>query len=273
MCTLLTVLVRPVYGPAVADHARELHAPVRAIRPVTENAARAISEYVAPLAEGARIPSERELAAALGLSRPAVREALVKLEMSGEVYAVPQRGRYRSGRPGLSAGGGAGSVDAWLVAQKTRLRDLDEVREVLEARAVQHLTSSQARQAAGEARQILAEARDLVARGRYEQLGALDSRFHKVLCGFTSNRTLRDLIHELIDATEDLATSAYALPGVAEHSLGQHADIVEALADGEVHAAALLVAAHAYSGGRYTVRVAEQASRASGGSPTGTDQP
>jgi GntR family transcriptional regulator, transcriptional repressor for pyruvate dehydrogenase complex len=36
-------------------------------------------------AEGARLPSERELAAQLGVSRPSVREALIALEVAGKV--------------------------------------------------------------------------------------------------------------------------------------------------------------------------------------------
>jgi len=36
-------------------------------------------------AEGARLPSERELAAQLGVSRPSVREALIALELAGKV--------------------------------------------------------------------------------------------------------------------------------------------------------------------------------------------
>lgn len=46
-----------------------------------------ISELIASgeLAEGSRLPSERELAAQLGVSRPSVREAIIALEIAGKV--------------------------------------------------------------------------------------------------------------------------------------------------------------------------------------------
>jgi len=49
-------------------------------------------------AEGARLPSERELAAQLGVSRPSVREALIALEVAGKVDVRVGAGIFVSAR-------------------------------------------------------------------------------------------------------------------------------------------------------------------------------
>jgi len=49
-------------------------------------------------AEGARLPSERDLAAQLGVSRPSVREALIALEIQGKVEVRVGAGIYVAAR-------------------------------------------------------------------------------------------------------------------------------------------------------------------------------
>ncbi|HZU83650.1 MAG TPA: FadR/GntR family transcriptional regulator [Polyangiaceae bacterium] len=59
-----------------------------------------LSELIAAgeFAEGARLPSERDLAAQLGVSRPSVREALIALEIEGKVEVRVGAGIYVSAR-------------------------------------------------------------------------------------------------------------------------------------------------------------------------------
>src|ERR1700759_3948390 len=49
-------------------------------------------------AEGSRLPSERDLAAQLGVSRPSVREALIALEVAGKVEVRVGAGIFVSAR-------------------------------------------------------------------------------------------------------------------------------------------------------------------------------
>ncbi|MGA2451179.1 MAG: FadR/GntR family transcriptional regulator [Polyangiaceae bacterium] len=77
--------------------------PIRAVenRRLYRQIADQLSSLIASheFAEGARLPSERDLAVQLGVSRPSVREALIALEIEGKVevrvgagiYVVPQR--------------------------------------------------------------------------------------------------------------------------------------------------------------------------------------
>ena len=71
------------------DSPRELFRPIRADRVADKVAAQlklAISSGAIKVGE--RLPSERELAEQMGVSRPSVREALQKLEILGMVQAI-----------------------------------------------------------------------------------------------------------------------------------------------------------------------------------------
>ena len=63
--------------------------PIRAVE--TNRLYRQIAEQLSRLiasgefSEGSRLPSERDLAVQLGVSRPSVREALIALEVAGKV--------------------------------------------------------------------------------------------------------------------------------------------------------------------------------------------
>ncbi len=58
---------------------------------------------------GWRLPSQRELALRLGISRPTIREALIALEMRGEVETLPGKGVYVAS----PAPDGADGPDGW----------------------------------------------------------------------------------------------------------------------------------------------------------------
>lgn len=223
-------------------------------RPLSETAARTIAEHLAPLPEGARVPSERDLSAQLGISRTAIREALVVLEMAGEIYTVPGKGRFTTGSRERAFGG----QGDWLSREAGQLKDLDEIRELLESRAVQRMSPSQARQAAIELQSILDQMQAVVDKGNYDKAAALDGSFHRVLVSFCSNRTLRDLALHFIEVTDEAVHDVYEAPGSAEHSLAQHRDIQGALAEGDVRVASLLVAAHQSSASRYAIRTADK---------------
>lgn len=85
----------------------------------------------APLAEGSRLPPERTLAAAIGLSRGALRRALAALEAEGRLWRHVGRGTFLGPRPaeperGVSAlaarVGPAGVLQARLVLEPALAR-------------------------------------------------------------------------------------------------------------------------------------------------------
>jgi GntR family transcriptional regulator, uxu operon transcriptional repressor len=77
---------------------KELEMPIQAVE--NHRLYRQIADQLSAListgefAEGARLPSERDLAAQLGVSRPSVREALIALEIEGKVEVRVGAGIY-----------------------------------------------------------------------------------------------------------------------------------------------------------------------------------
>lgn len=170
-----------------------------------EGAVEQIAERIrlGELAEGDRLPSERELAAAMQISRPTLREAVRVLADAG-VLSV------RTG----SAGGIfviSGYVPLELVRSKSELR-MDEVAGVLEARRlieprVAQLAAVHAReedfarmQATIDAQKALLAKGDVLAdEDRFLQL---DMQFHLRIARATGNTTIVPLMRMLLRRLE-----------------------------------------------------------------------
>lgn len=117
----------------------------RLYRQIADQIARLITS--GELARGARLPSERDLAVQLGVSRPSVREALIALEVAGKVDVRVGSGIYvATGRPALvlsPASEGEGPFEhlrarhliegeiAKLAAREARAEDLKAIRDAL----------------------------------------------------------------------------------------------------------------------------------------------
>lgn len=102
---------------------------------VTDRAAREIRRIIDErhAAPGDRIPGQRALAETLGVSRPAVREALARLETLGLVEVRPGAGVF------LKAPRGDSAVDfgtAWHFAETSSPQDIYQLRFAIEGFAV-----------------------------------------------------------------------------------------------------------------------------------------
>jgi GntR family transcriptional repressor for pyruvate dehydrogenase complex len=183
-----------------------------------EGAVEQIAERIrlGELGEGDRLPAERELAAAMQISRPTLREA-VRVLVDAGVLAV---------RPG-SAGGTfvvSGYVPLELLRSKSELR-LGEVAGVLEARRlveprVAQLAAVHAReddfarlQASIDAHKaLLAEGDVLANEDRFLQI---DTQFHLRIARATGNSTIVSLMRGLLRRLEiarDMAVHQPVIP-------------------------------------------------------------
>ena len=183
-----------------------------------EGAVEQIAERVrlGDLGEGDRLPSERELAAAMQISRPTLREAVRVLADAG-VLAV---------RPG-SAGGifvASGYVPIELLRSKSELR-LGEVAGVLEARRlieprVAQLAAVNAReedfarmQSTIDAHKALLAQGDVLA--HEDRFLQLDTQFHVRIARATGNTTIVSLMRTLLRRLEiarDMALQQAPIP-------------------------------------------------------------
>jgi DNA-binding FadR family transcriptional regulator len=191
------------------------------------------------LAPGERLPSERELARSLEVSRASVREAIAALQLQGVVETRPGAGTFVVAAPH------AGEVphDASPSA-------------VLEARA--QLEPAVARLAAQRAQpdpavENLLDAMEAVGDpfepGARATWSASDRLFHRQLAAMTGNPVLlafADHVATLMDQPlwHRLRDDSIAVPGRTRIHAAEHRMIYEAIVDGDAEAAAFYSAQH-----------------------------
>lgn len=172
--------------PAMPDHAEE---PKRLYRHVAGELRALIDRE--GYAAGSRLPPERQLALALKVSRPSVREALIALEVEGWIDVRMGSGIYVCGRGGEDHGADAGRQDPPGPLELLRARSL--VEGEVAALAAGMANRSQIAGLEEAVRQMEGEA----AGGAVPLQG--DRLFHLRLARITGNSTLVRVVAELFD--------------------------------------------------------------------------
>ena len=195
------------------------------------------------LGPGDRLPSERELAADLGVGRSSVREALRVLEVMGLIRTAtgsgPQSGAIVIATP---TGGMSALLRLQVAAQGFPLADVVKTRLVLEDAVATALAADVDRDTA-EAHRVLA-AMDAVALTPAEFL-ALDAQLHLALAEASGNVVIAAMMAGLRTAIESYVqagvTGIADWSAMAERLRAEHHAIVAAIdaGDGE-HARTLL---------------------------------
>jgi DNA-binding GntR family transcriptional regulator len=179
---------------------------------------------------GALQPSQRlveaELSETFGLSRTAVRTALVRLEQDGLVSHERHRGA------------------------KVRLVTEGEAVEILEARAA--LESLAVRSAAlnatkddvAELRGLLAQMKTLLRAGDLLRVSDVNARLHRRLLEISRNQTAIRLTSTLSSQLVRFQFRTILAPGRAPQSLSEHAAVVDAVAAHDPDAAEQAMRTH-----------------------------
>ena len=135
---------------------------------------------------GDKLPSERDLAEMLKVSRPTVREAMIALEVSGVIEVRTGSGIYVAGKAGkprhAPKDDGIGPFD------------LLEIRSIIEpeaaALAAERMTKPQVKA-------LRAIVEEMAAMGETPELEALDEQFHMALARGTENAAILSAIEWL----------------------------------------------------------------------------
>ncbi|MDX3189394.1 GntR family transcriptional regulator [Streptomyces sp. MN03-5084-2B] len=185
---------------------------------------------------GERLPSERELAERLGVSRVTLREAIRALSDAG--YVESRRGRYggtfvHDTLPAPPEPGG--KVDTVALEDALSLRYVLETgaAEMAAARSLspadrQHLTGT------------LAEA----AGADLDDYRRRDSRLHLAIAEVTASGSLTTAMADARTRVNQLLDRIPLLPPNLEHSNAQHEAIVDAILAGDAPAARRAMAEH-----------------------------
>jgi GntR family transcriptional repressor for pyruvate dehydrogenase complex len=187
---------------------------------------------------GRQLPSERDLAQSLGVSRPTVREALIALEVAGLVEVKVGVGAFVRQRPG---------VDAALPELSASPLEIMAVRLLLEpevaALASQQITPEGIARLAEALRQMRTEA----AAERWSSDS--DRLLHMTLAEACGNAVLRETLDSLWEQRNDEVDAQFHrhladIPDVRAHILDDHNAIFAAVIQGDAAAARQAMADH-----------------------------
>ena len=212
-----------------------------------------IRELVAKgeLTPGDRLPPERELATQLGVSRTVLREALATLAALGLVESRHGRGVFIVGgsiqataqRLSLALTPHGSDAQADSVA---RIRELFEIRRVLEGAAAEWAAQRATEEQIAEMREVLAKDRALRTAEPVDTtlISELDGQLHALLAASTANRMLVLLMAALLDELSLARGKSLLIPGRILRSLEQHEALLDAIAAHDSVAARIHMLAH-----------------------------
>ena len=186
------------------------------------------------LSIGEKLPSERELALQLGVSRPVVHEGLVELSVKGLITLKLRVGAIvndyrRSGSPGILNSlfnYNQGKLDLRILNSILSMRILFEVETA--RLAAQHRTEDH-----------LQEFRDLIVREEktgdtdIEALVEVDFEFHHLITLAADNQIYPLLMNSMKSIYTNLTRQFFKDPSVVPRVFGFHRKIVEALQAGD----------------------------------------
>jgi GntR family transcriptional repressor for pyruvate dehydrogenase complex len=200
------------------------------------------------LAPGARLPSERDLAEEIGVSRPILREALHGLAAMGYIDRRSKSGNYMctalpdSLRERLDAERGQHRGE-----QVLPFADVLELRKVLEVWAVERVASSSAARAVAAMRKHLQTMRrHTLGVESFEAYQEADLAFHGVLAEATGNMAYGHLFAFLTDLVRrSIALSRHVVStDFLRENLARHQAILDALEARDPAAAKSAMQAH-----------------------------
>ncbi|WP_152603739.1 FadR/GntR family transcriptional regulator [Amycolatopsis rifamycinica] len=210
--------------------------PVRSGRAVEETLDRLLQLVrLGIVGAGARLPSERELAERLSVSRVTLREALRELAAAG--YVESRRGRY----------GGTFVVETLPAPRRIERPGAAELEDVLCLRRILEPGAAElaaARRLSSAARQHLAATSAEAAAADPLDYRRRDSRLHLAIAEVTASGSLTTAVADVRMRIAGVLDENPVSRGRRDRSDAQHARIVEAILAGDPVAARAAMAEH-----------------------------
>lgn len=229
---------QPEVGPGLIDDV--LFRPVRGGNSYEETVSRLLQAVrLGVVRPGERLPSGRELAGRLGVSRVTLREAVGALQSAG--YLESRRGRYGGTfvRSTLPAAVPAARGSDGVVARE--LEDVLQLRLVLESGAAECAAGRSLTRAE---RERLAASAAECATAELADYRRFDSRLHLAVAEVAGSPSLTSAVADVRSRLNELLELIPLLPPNIEHSDRQHAQVVAAILGGDPDAARREMAEH-----------------------------
>lgn len=184
------------------------------------------------LKHGDRLPSERDLAEQFQVSRSSVREAIRSLELQGLVVSRRGSGTFINTE-------NLDSVLALVAASfntgEAMLRDIFEMRRILEPSLAALAAQKASLDEVGRMREILEEQQHQIDQG--ETGVEADTAFHFALAQATHNDALVKLVSAVEDILRRSRDRSLQEPGRPQRSLASHCQVLEMIEAGDAQGA------------------------------------
>jgi GntR family transcriptional repressor for pyruvate dehydrogenase complex len=192
------------------------------------------------LVAGDKLPPERQLAELLEVSRPSLREALHILQAQGLVQIKHGQGTFIQ-EPVV-----AQELRASVMTKTHGLNELFDAREVLEVPASKWAAEKASKEDIRLLRATLNQIETITAIEPidYDQLQALDAKFHLTIVGIAGNRFINQTLNVLQDVMRMSMETTLRLPGRSEISRNEHNQILIAIENGDGELASKLTFQH-----------------------------
>jgi DNA-binding FadR family transcriptional regulator len=188
---------------------------------------------------GERLPSERDLARQLGVSRPIVREAMIALEIQGFVEVRTGSGSFVTRAP--ADGGAAPGADVGPSAF-----DLIAARKLLEPEIARQAALARSAADLATLRETLDAMGEAAAAGL--DMAPSDRLFHSQVAAATGNSVLISTVEQFWDlAATPLFASLHGRSGLPANqmaALAEHGAILDALRAGDADASHAAMRSH-----------------------------
>ena len=187
---------------------------------------------------GDRLPPERELALTLGVSRPSLREALIALEIGGQVEIKMGSGVYVLD----DTAQGEGAIGSFGDSPS----ELMQARAVIEGSVIALATTRMTAATLDRLRRTIERMRRLVKAGKSPM--EADRQFHMIIAECAGNSVLSRFVEQLFDSRH--APIAAAIRGHTESAetwsaaVREHENVLKALQSGDPLAAQTMMRAH-----------------------------
>jgi GntR family transcriptional repressor for pyruvate dehydrogenase complex len=219
--------------------------PILNVPPRLNDNVRSLLDYIdsANLKPGARLESERELARILGISRPSLREAIQILQAQGRLVSKHGVGVFV-----LDEEVGGRIKDAYL-SQRHTIEELFQMREILEAPAVEWAAERRSDEQLLEIKRALGRLRDALKEDPidFDRVRELDMEFHLVIVRSAQNRFLNQTLGTLQEIMRHSMDNTLKLPGRIDQSEEEHRIILEAIENRDPINARLMVIQHIHN--------------------------
>ena len=192
------------------------------------------------LQPGMRLPGELELVEQLQVSRPALREALARLDSMGLVTIQRGRGTFVSDRGSLA--NCAQLVRSALTISPRELLTYAELRSAIEVQAVRQAAGRATAEDVAALEELLRELNDFDR--PYDQALEIDFRFHRKIVDIAGNELMQNVMEVIYEFV--LAQMARTTPLPRDNELGHrlHDEIVAAIRQRDPDAAERAMRAH-----------------------------